>query len=172
MSAPAPFVGETIQVSMVTSDLHRGLDDLVGLGIGPFQVFRIGPDNCVGQTYRGEPAEWSLLAAFTMAGSMMWEVIQPLEGPSVYTEFLEAGREGLHHVAVDCEGIPLEERAAELERRGYECIMSASAFDGDVPFGYFHNGDSAAPVVEIFQFPEGFAPQPDEWYPAPPADAG
>ncbi len=46
--------------------------------------------------------------------------------------------------------------------------MGGGAFSGQVPFGYFASDDPAAPVVEIFEFPEDFAPTPDEWYPAPP----
>jgi len=165
-------VGETIQVSVVTSDLYRGLDNLVALGLGPFQVFQIGPENCTEQTFRGEPAPWSLLLAFATAGAMMWEVIQPLEGPSVYREFLDAGHEGIHHVAVDGHGLPYEQRAAELESHGYTCVMDGRAFGGQAPFGYFHNDDPAAPVIELFQFPDDFAPVPDEWYPGPPGAAG
>jgi hypothetical protein len=171
MSDDAPFIGETIQVSTVTGDLHRALDGLLKLGVGPFMVFRMGPDNCVDFTHRGEPAEYSMLVAFANAGGMMWEAIQPLEGTSVFSEFLEAGHEGLHHVAVSCNGVPFDERVAGLEQLGYERITGGRAFSGQVPFGYFHNGDPAAPIVEVFEFPDGFAPEPDEWYPAPPAEA-
>ncbi len=167
-----PVVGNTFQIAMLARDLHRGLDNLVALGIGPFQVVEIGPHNCTEQTFRGEPASWSCKAAFTMVGPMMWEVIQPLEGPSVYSEWLDAGHEGFHHVAVDGGGLPFDERVAALERGGYSELMGGRAYDGAVPFGYFHNGDPAAPVVEIVDIPEGFTqPEPDEWYPAPPPAA-
>ena len=163
------FVGETVQVAMVTSDLYRGLDNLVSLGIGPFQVFTIGPESCPDLEFRGKPSTYAIKVAFAMQGSMMWEVIQPLDGESLFTEALDAGYEGLHHVAIDCGGIPVEERMAELERRGYEKLTSGTAFGGQVPFGYFHNGVPGAPYLEVFSFPADFAPEPEEWYPAPPA---
>jgi hypothetical protein len=141
MSEDSPFIGETIQVSTVTGDLYRALDGLVRLGVGPFQVFRMGPDNCVDFTHRGEPAEYSMLVAFANAGGMMWEAIQPLEGTSVFSEFLAAGHEGLHHVAVSCNGVPFDERVAGLEELGYERITGGRAFSGQVPFGYFINHD-------------------------------
>lgn len=166
-----PLIGDTIQVSIVSPDLHRGLDHLVNLGIGPFMVFRVGPDNAVDLTFGGEPAEYSMLLAFATHQNMMWECVQPLEGRTIYSDFLDGGHTGLHHVGISCNGIPYVERAAELERRGYTYLMGGRAFGGDVPFGYFAPPDPTAPIVEIFDFPEGFAPTPDEWYPAPPPDA-
>jgi methylmalonyl-CoA/ethylmalonyl-CoA epimerase len=165
------FAGETVQVAFVASDLERGLDNLVALGIGPFQVFTIGPDNCRDLEFRGRPSTYSIRVAFAVQGAMMWEVIQPLDGESLFTEALAAGHEGLHHVAIDCGGIPVQERIAGLERRGYEVLTRGAAFDGQVPFAYLHNGDRASPFLEVFSFPEGFAPTPEAWYPAPPDGA-
>jgi hypothetical protein len=162
-------VGETVQVAMVADDLYRGLDNLTALGIGPFQVFTIGPESCPDLEFRGKPSDYSIKVAFAMNGSMMWEVIQPLSGDSLFTEALEAGYQGLHHVAVDGGGIPVPERIAELEKAGYEVLTKGTAFNGAVPFAYLHNGVDGAPFLEVFSFPEDFAPEPEEWYPAPPA---
>jgi len=166
---PVPFIGDTVQVSFVSSDLHRGLDHLVALGIGPFQVFEVGPASCTDLTYMGKPADFSMRLAFAFANGMMYEVVEPGEGPTIYQDFLDAGHTGLHHIAVSCNNIPYEERAAGLEARGYKYIQGGKAFGGVAPFGYFHNGDPTAPIVEIFHFPEGFAPEPVGWYPNPPA---
>jgi hypothetical protein len=163
------FIGNTIQVSVVTDDLYRGMDQQLALGIGPFAVFHVTPDNCRDQRYMGEPAEFSMTLAFTTANNMMWEVVQPGSGPSIYQDFLDAGQRGLHHVGIDVHDIPYAERIQGLLDRGYKEVQAGTAFDGDVPFAYFHNGDPDAPIVEIFQFPEGFAPTPDEIYPAPAA---
>lgn len=165
-----PLIGDTIQVSLVTPDLYRGLDHLVTLGIGPFMVFRVGPENAIDLTYDGEPADYSMILAFATHGNMMWEVVQPLEGRTIYSDFVDAGHLGLHHVGISCNGIPYQERADELIRRGYRHLMGGRAFGGEVPFAYFAPEDPVAPIVEIFDFPEGFAPTPDEWYPAPPPE--
>ncbi|MBA2346659.1 MAG: VOC family protein [Solirubrobacterales bacterium] len=167
--APPAFIGNTIQVSVVTDDLYRGIDQLVPLGIGPFAVFRVTPENCTEMRYDGKPAEYSMTLAFTTTNNMMWEVVQPHFGPNIYQDFLDAGHFGLHHVGADIGDIPYEERIAGLVERGYTEIQGGVAFNGDVPFAYFHNGSAEAPIVEIFQFPDGFDPQPDEIYPAPAA---
>lgn len=164
-----PFIGNTVQVSVVTDDLYRGLDQLVELGMGPFALFRVTPDNCTELRYKGEPTDFSMTMAFTTAANMMWEVIEPGDGPNIFRDFLDERGAGIHHVAADVGDIPWEERVAGLEERGYEEIQGGIAFHGDVPFSYYHNGVAEAPVVEIFQFPDGFDPEPDEIYPNPEA---
>ena len=161
------MIGETIQVALVTDDMERALDNLTALGIGPFMIVSAGPDNAA-LHYEGEDTGFSMRMAFTTHGSMMWEVIEPTGGRSVYQDFLDEGRSGFHHVAIDGEGKPYAEREAELKRRGYVEVQGGTAFDGQVPFAYFHNGTADSPLIEIFEFPEGFAPEPDSWYPAPP----
>jgi methylmalonyl-CoA/ethylmalonyl-CoA epimerase len=40
-------------------------------------------------------------AALTKVGDVSFELIEPLEGVSAYTDFLEAHGEGIHHVAIN-----------------------------------------------------------------------
>lgn len=167
-AAPATlhgFVGSTVQIAFVTDDLHRTLDGLVGLGIGPFSLFTMGPDNCPDLEFRGAPSRYSVKIAFAVHEGMMWEVIQPLEGESLFTEALAAGHQGLHHVAVDCNGASVADSIGGLEERGWEVVTRGTAFHGQVPFAYLTNGDASGPVLEVFSFPEGFAPEPEGLYP-------
>jgi methylmalonyl-CoA/ethylmalonyl-CoA epimerase len=166
----AGAVGETIQVAIVTDDLKNALDHLTTLGIGPWMVMSLDPSNS-DMKYKGEKSEISMKVAFTNHGSMMWEVIQPTGGDSIYQDFLDEGRQGFHHVGIDGGGRPYAEQEADLKSRGYEEVQGGTAFDGNVPFAYFHNGAADSPLVEIFEFPEGFEPTPEEWYPAPPPAA-
>ena len=163
-------VGETIQVSIVAEDAYAAMDDLLALGIGPFMVFEVGPENS-DMHYRGERGGFSMKLCLATHGAMMWEVVEPTGGRSIYSDFVEAGQKGFHHVGIDGTGTPYEERAQRLRERGYEEVQGGTAFDGRVPFAYFHNGSADAPWLEIFDFPEDFEPVPDEWYPAPPPAA-
>jgi 4-hydroxyphenylpyruvate dioxygenase-like putative hemolysin len=47
---------------------------------------------------RGKPVEASMVAAIAQSGNIQLELIQPLEGPSIWKEFLEQRGEGIHHV--------------------------------------------------------------------------
>jgi catechol 2,3-dioxygenase-like lactoylglutathione lyase family enzyme len=48
--------------------------------------------------YRGDLADVHLKLAFGRSGDIEMEFIQPVSGASPHTEFLAAGREGIHHV--------------------------------------------------------------------------
>jgi hypothetical protein len=86
--------------------------------------------------------------ALATAGNMLWEVIQPLEGPSIYQDFLAAHGEGVHHVAFGCESLPYAERIKAFESRG--CKMIQSGVLGNVPFAYFETEGLISTTVEIY----------------------
>jgi methylmalonyl-CoA/ethylmalonyl-CoA epimerase len=92
------FLGDTIQVCVVTRDLRRTLDGFVQLGIGPWRVYTFSPETVKHQTYGGTAQPYSMRLALANSGTMMWEVIQPLEGPSIYKDFLARHGEGVQHV--------------------------------------------------------------------------
>ena len=116
----------------------------------------------------GRPASYSMRLALATAGNMLWEVIQPLEGPSIYQDFLAAHGEGVHHVAFGCEGLPYAERIKAFESRG--CKMIQSGVLGNVSFAYFETEGLISTTVEIYDLPEGFTfPEPEQWVPGPPS---
>lgn len=67
-------------------------------------------------------------------GGMIWEVMQPIEGPSVMREFLEttSAKGGIQHVAFGCK----EGRKAECEGNGTgedatrEALRRRAEFEG------------------------------------------
>jgi|1185.fasta_scaffold32310_1 methylmalonyl-CoA/ethylmalonyl-CoA epimerase len=170
MSATAldnSFMGNTVQICVVTRDLPRKIEGMTRLGLGPWQVFTCGPDLVTDTTYRGRPAEMTFRLAIAFSGSMMWEVIQPLDGPSTYADFLDQHGEGLHHVLVDCNDIDWDERLRAFEARGYQ-ITQSGVFAGQVPFAYFSTEEDTSTTIETAFFPAGFTlPEPEHWYPAP-----
>jgi hypothetical protein len=98
----------------------------------------------------------------------MWEIVQPVEGPTIYDEFLEQHGEGVHHVAVDCNGLNWEDRLRAFADHGYEIIQSGR-WMGRVPYAYFATEGDVSTTLETFLIPDDFEmPEPDEWYPAAP----
>jgi methylmalonyl-CoA/ethylmalonyl-CoA epimerase len=99
-----PFLGQPVEICIVTPNLKETLSGLVRLGIGPFKIYHFSPQTVTEQTLHGEPAAFEIKVAFAEQGSMIWEVMQPLSGQTIMQEFLDStsGKGGIHHVAFDC----------------------------------------------------------------------
>ena len=89
------------QVAAVVEDLDSALEKYHQLlGWGPWNIYEHVPPTLHSTELRGKPVEYSMLGAEVHAGPVVFELIQPLEGPSIYREWLDEHGEGLHHVAV------------------------------------------------------------------------
>ncbi len=92
------YFGPVMQNGYLVDDLERALDHWVGvMGVGPFFVI---PDvQMVNPVYRGNPCEVEMSIALANSGDLQIELIlQKNDAPSVYREWLDVGRLGLHHV--------------------------------------------------------------------------
>jgi catechol 2,3-dioxygenase-like lactoylglutathione lyase family enzyme len=140
-----------VQVGIVVADLERSLAAYSGIwGVGPWRCYTYDPELLSSQTYQGKPARYSM--ALALAGSApQLELIQPLEGPSAYTDWLERHGEGLHHVAVEVGS--LAAMIEEMEASGYRTIQSGLGFgpDGDGGFAYFDTEGELGLVVEAIE---------------------
>lgn len=160
------FLGQVIEICTVTRDYKRTMAEMVALGIGPWRVYTFNSDTVTEQTYMGEPADYSIKVCFAEAPNVIWEIMQPLSGPSIFSDFLEEHGEGIHHVAFDCKDAQWETRIQEFESRGFHLVQSGKWMDQNA-FAFFTTENKTGSVFETYFFPPGFEyPQPEEWYPA------
>ena len=110
------FLTDTMQICVVTRDIYRTMDGMIRLGIGPWAVYTFDDTTVSEMTYRGGPGDYSMKLCLAFNGSMMWEIIEPNKGPSIYTEFLEKHGEGIHHTAFHCGDMSWQERVEEFEQ--------------------------------------------------------
>lgn len=163
------FLGELIEIAIVTADHRRTMEGLVRLGIGPWRVYTFGPDNVSEQTYHGEAAAFRLRVCFARSGNVTWELMEPIDGPTIFADYLTRRGEGVHHVAYDCRDIPMADRIRAFEARGFRCVQSGK-WMGQNHFAFFATEEATSTVFETYSFPPDFAfPEPEYWYPAPPA---
>jgi methylmalonyl-CoA/ethylmalonyl-CoA epimerase len=161
------FLGNLLQVCVVTADHQRALAGFVNLGIGPWTIRKVDASNLSG-TYRGAPADFEAILCLASSQNMNWEVIQPLRGRSIYADFLQRHGEGMQHLAFNCDGIEYAERVRQFEARGYQCVQEGVIFGG-VRFHYFSIEEDLGTTIEIYAVPpEHHMPPADAWYPAPP----
>ncbi len=93
--------GPCVQVGVVVRDLDRTIQRLTEIfGIGPFRTVVYPPPGRadIETTYHGEPGQFKYRQAFASLGSVELEIIQPLEGPSIWSDFVAAHGEGIHHI--------------------------------------------------------------------------
>jgi Glyoxalase/Bleomycin resistance protein/Dioxygenase superfamily len=89
------------------------------LGVGPFRVLQ--PEYSE-KTYRGKPGNFKMRFAMTSLGPVDIELIEPLEGESVYTDFLKGRGGGIHHLAFD---VPdLDAAVKTFKSLGVDVVMS------------------------------------------------
>ena len=102
--------------------------------------------------YRGKNASFGLRHALAWQGEMQFELVQPLGGPSIFADHLEAHGEGLHHVG---KYVPDHDAAvAEALADGFEPLQSARGFgaEGDGAFAYFTRPDLPL-IIELISAP-------------------
>ena len=86
------------------------------------------------------------------------ELIQPLTGPSIYDEWMDAHGEGLHHIAYNVERIG--DAIGEMEERGFPVIQYGAGYgiDGDGAFAYFDTQATFASILEARVIPRRRSP--------------
>jgi len=137
-----------VQIAWVTRDLGATEKALTTL-LGAKKWIRMpgvhfGPDAC---TYRGGPADFFADISLSYAGDTQLEVIAPVSGESIYTEFLDSAGPGLHHVCIEADDVEraVAERGAEVVQRG---VMA-----GGMEFAYVTAQEAGVPYIEIAYIP-------------------
>lgn len=135
------------QVGIVVHDLH-GMVAMFEqiLGIKNFRVMEwplegIDPE----ATYHGEPGNFRLLLAFATVGKTQIEIVQPLEGQNIYSDFLDSHGPGLHHIRFT---VPdFDERIAGLEEKGIKNIASGTGVHVGSKWAYFDTSSLLQGVI-------------------------
>lgn len=162
------FLGRLVEVCFATEDLHRTMEGLVRVGIGPWRVYTFDAATVQDRTLRGAPVDHGLLVAFSSVGDVAFEIMQPLHGPSVIRDFLDARGEGVHHLAFDCAGVSWQQRLDTFTDRGFPCSQSGR-FAGGNSYAFFDTEAATGTTFETYAFGDDFSwPEPQEWYPGPP----
>lgn len=138
--------GSIRQVGFVVRDLDAALHSWCALGVGPwFTVRNLEQTGC---RYRGELCEPTISIAFSNSGPMQIELIQQHDdAPSIYREFLDAGREGFHQLAWWAADFDATSRRAE--KAGWPIVYSGDS--GDVRFAYYELDPRISTVVEVME---------------------
>ena len=76
--------------------------------------------------YRGEPGRFSFRHALAWKDGVQMELVQPLDGRSIFADHLERHGDGLHHLGIY---VPDQPKAvAELKAAGFRALQGARGF--------------------------------------------
>jgi hypothetical protein len=165
------FLGRVVEIGIVTADCRRTMEGLVRLGIGPWRIYTFTPDDVQEQTFRGAPAAFTLRVCFAEADGVIWELMEPVDGPTVMQEFLDRHGEGIHHLAFDCEDRPWEDRLGRFAAEGF-ALAQSGAWRSANRFAFFDTEAATTTTLETYVFPDDWEyPEPDAWFPGPPPAA-
>ncbi|MFD6895631.1 zinc-binding dehydrogenase [Rhodococcus sp. NPDC060086] len=147
--APAPvanFFGSIAQIGYVVRDIEASMRGFLAAGIGPwFYLEGVKPGDF---TYRGEPSDMVMDVAVANSGDIQIELISPTnDAPSMYRDFLEAGHEGVQHIAYWSENYQdLYDRALAA---GFTVGQEGRIGGADGRFAYLETEHHPGSVIEI-----------------------
>ncbi|NMB54342.1 MAG: hypothetical protein GYA15_06535 [Leptolinea sp.] len=116
-------------------DRFKALFNITGFEIIDWPIPGTDPDS----TYHGVKAVWKMRTAFITLGSLQIEIVEPLEGNSIYKDFLSKNGPGLHHIRFTV--TDFENKIVSLQKAGIEMISSGKGMRTNSRWAYFDTFD-------------------------------
>ncbi len=148
--SPKDMFCKFVQIGAVVADLDQAIRHLGEIfGIGPFRVIDWPPEGRtdIKKFYHGQPSDFTARMAFTELGPIELELIQPMEGESIWADFLRDHGGGIHHIRFNVDEItPVQEYLAE---NGIESAQHGSGIRPGTNWMNFASEDKIGFVIEI-----------------------
>jgi Glyoxalase/Bleomycin resistance protein/Dioxygenase superfamily len=138
------------QIAWVTTDLDATEMALTGL-LGVRKWVRIsdvhfGPDTC---SYHGKPADFVASISLSYLGDMQLELISPVSGENIYSDFLRESGPGLHHICVEADSPEgLDAALSDAANQG-AAVVQRGVMPGGIQFAYVSAPRAGVPFLEI-----------------------
>ena len=101
--------------------------------------------------HRGQPGQFDQKLGWQRHGSIVYEWILPLKGPTVYDEYLNAHGEGFHHLAFDVDD--MDKASADWTQKGFPIVQSGGWGDEGKPgsgrFAYADTTNIGGVMIEF-----------------------
>jgi len=151
MTTAPTWLGPIRQTAFVVPDIEKAAREWAHTqGVGPWLLYHVEVENTL---YRGERVTMRARMGLAHTGGQQIELIQPdLSLPSIYREFLEAGRTGVHHV---CYWANIERSRQHFADLGAEVVQHGTTATGN-EFLYL-SGNCGLPYLEFVDPNESMA---------------
>jgi len=130
-------VTEIKQVALCVKDVIQTAENYWNiLGIGPWEIRDWGSNVLYDRFYYGKPAWARERIAHAYIGDLELELVQPVEGDSLYQDWIDEHGESLHHLKFLCDDI--DEVSGLLTAQGFTSIQSGHFGDPKEKAGGFN----------------------------------
>ncbi|QQO09445.1 VOC family protein [Breznakiella homolactica] len=152
----AHFLNRSIgQIGYVVEDVEQTVRQYhERFGIGGWHFYTYAPPLLKFQNYRGKPIVYSARIALGYFGDTRIELIQNLEGRTIYTDFIEEHGYGVQHLGIY---VPdMQEALEDAGAAGFSVVMEGGGFglDGDGHFAYLDTEKQFGTTYELIQRPK------------------
>lgn len=157
------------QVAVIVPDLEEAMRKYwEWLGVGPWRVYTYGKPLVKRMAYRGKPSVYKMRIALSFIGPLNIELIEMLEGDTIYADFVAEHGFGLHHFGIFVKD--MEQALVEARAAGLSVVQEGSGFglDGSGHYAYLDTEGLIGVTIELIELPKRRA-APDKIY--PPEDA-
>ena len=158
-------VGDMAQVCIIVPDLEKAVKNFYHIfGIGPWSFYTYGKPLVKRMTRHGKPSEYKMKVALSYFGKMRLELIEPLDGDTVYKEFIEQHDYGIHHLGILTDN--MEASIKKAEEAGIKMTMDGAGFgpDDDGHYAYLDTENLIHTTLELIERPKRRNP-PEKIYP-------
>jgi methylmalonyl-CoA/ethylmalonyl-CoA epimerase len=166
-----PFLKNGIaQVAILVENLEKAVENYWKLfGIGNWHFYTYGQPLVKRMTYHGQPCEYKMRVALSYLGPLRIELIEMLEGDTIYADFYKEHGYGVHHFGVLVDN--MDQAIAQAEAAGLAMTQDGAGFgrDGDGHYAYLDTEDKIGFTIELIERPKGRI-QPEKIYPPPEED--
>jgi methylmalonyl-CoA/ethylmalonyl-CoA epimerase len=161
-----PFLKNGIaQVAIVVKDLDKTVQYYYEVfGIGPWQFYTYKKPLLKVMSYHGKPAVHTNRLALSYFGNSRIELIEVVEGDSVYKDHIDNHGYGVQHLGFLVED--MDEALKQAHEAGFEMLQDGSGFglDGDGHYAYLDSEEKFGVMIELIERPKGRV-TPDKIFP-------
>jgi len=158
-----PMFTEVIQIAFVVENLEKAVRIYADkYGIRPWKIYTINSKTVKNLVKYDNKTDFSYKVAMSYIGSIEWELVEPLDERSMYSDFVKNHGYGFHHIAFGVKNF--DKALLDLKGEGGEVLQSGD-WQG-TKFVHISTEDDLGFVVELFKFPKNHeSPEPEKIYP-------
>jgi methylmalonyl-CoA/ethylmalonyl-CoA epimerase len=151
-----PFLKNGVaQIAMVVKNLEETVEQYWSLfGIGPWHFYTYGKPLVKKMSYHGQPSEHKFRVALSYFGPMRIELIEAIEGDTVYADFIKQHGYGVQHLGLLVDD--MDAALVQAKTAGINMLQDGSGFGlgGDGHYAYLDTEKLIGVTLELIQRPK------------------